>query len=110
MYVMHNNRGYHQEVMHVQRMCNRRQRGATRANHADESDDDPERQHDVDRDDPERQRREAEGAEARNTLFLHEDIVWRFGATERALSRPGSAGRLMPMGCVGHFVHRCHPC
>ena len=37
----------------------RRKRGATRANHADESDDDPERQHDVDRDDPERQRREA---------------------------------------------------
>jgi len=35
------------------------QRGATRANHADESDDDRERQHDVDRDDPERQRREA---------------------------------------------------
>jgi thiamine pyrophosphate-dependent acetolactate synthase large subunit-like protein len=25
--VMHNNRAYHQEVMHLQRMCNRRQRG-----------------------------------------------------------------------------------
>src|SRR5256885_1894185 len=34
-------------------------RGATRANHADESDDDPGRQQDVDRDDPERQCREA---------------------------------------------------
>jgi thiamine pyrophosphate-dependent acetolactate synthase large subunit-like protein len=29
--VMHNNRGYHQEVMHVQRMANWRQRGMTRA-------------------------------------------------------------------------------
>jgi acetolactate synthase I/II/III large subunit len=28
MYVMHNNRGYHQEVMHVQRMSNRRNRVA----------------------------------------------------------------------------------
>jgi acetolactate synthase-1/2/3 large subunit len=28
MYVMHNNRGYHQEVMHVQRMANRRNRVA----------------------------------------------------------------------------------
>ncbi len=25
--VMHNNRGYHQEIMHVQRMCNQRNRG-----------------------------------------------------------------------------------
>ena len=30
--VMHNNRGYHQEVMHIQRMANRHQRGVTRAN------------------------------------------------------------------------------
>jgi thiamine pyrophosphate-dependent acetolactate synthase large subunit-like protein len=29
--VMHNNRGYHQEVMHVQRMANRHQRGVDRA-------------------------------------------------------------------------------
>ncbi len=29
--VMHNNRAYHQEVMHVQRMANRHQRGITRA-------------------------------------------------------------------------------
>jgi thiamine pyrophosphate-dependent acetolactate synthase large subunit-like protein len=29
--VMHNNRGYHQEVMHIQRMANRHQRGVTRA-------------------------------------------------------------------------------
>jgi acetolactate synthase I/II/III large subunit len=29
--VMHNNRGYHQEVMHVQRMGNRHNRGVTRA-------------------------------------------------------------------------------
>ena len=28
--VMHNNRGYHQEVMHIQRMANRHQRGITR--------------------------------------------------------------------------------
>ena len=28
MYVMHNNRGYHQEVMHVQRLANRRMRVA----------------------------------------------------------------------------------
>jgi thiamine pyrophosphate-dependent acetolactate synthase large subunit-like protein len=27
--VMHNNRAYHQEVMHVQRMANRHQRGIT---------------------------------------------------------------------------------
>ena len=27
---MHNNRAYHQEVMHVQRMANRHQRGITR--------------------------------------------------------------------------------
>ena len=27
MYVMHNNRGYHQEVMHVQRLANRRNAG-----------------------------------------------------------------------------------
>ena len=26
LYVMHNNRGYHQEVMHVQRLSNRRNR------------------------------------------------------------------------------------
>ena len=30
--VMHNNRAYHQEVMHVQRMANRHNRGVTRAN------------------------------------------------------------------------------
>lgn len=30
--VMHNNRGYHQEVMHIQRMADRHQRGITRAN------------------------------------------------------------------------------
>ena len=29
--VMHNNRAYHQEVMHIQRMANRRQRGIDRA-------------------------------------------------------------------------------
>src|SRR5881392_523988 len=29
--VMHNNRAYHQEVMHIQRMANRRQRGVTSA-------------------------------------------------------------------------------
>jgi acetolactate synthase-1/2/3 large subunit len=29
--VMHNNRAYHQEVMHVQRMCDRRSRGVDRA-------------------------------------------------------------------------------
>jgi thiamine pyrophosphate-dependent acetolactate synthase large subunit-like protein len=29
--VMHNNRAYHQEVMHVQRMGNRHNRGVTRA-------------------------------------------------------------------------------
>ena len=29
--VMHNNRSYHQEVMHIQRMANRHQRGVTRA-------------------------------------------------------------------------------
>jgi thiamine pyrophosphate-dependent acetolactate synthase large subunit-like protein len=29
--VMHNNRAYHQEVMHLQRMANRRQRGVDRA-------------------------------------------------------------------------------
>jgi acetolactate synthase I/II/III large subunit len=29
--VMHNNRAYHQEVMHIQRMSNRRQRGITNA-------------------------------------------------------------------------------
>jgi thiamine pyrophosphate-dependent acetolactate synthase large subunit-like protein len=29
--VMHNNRAYHQEIMHVQRMCNRRQRDPTTA-------------------------------------------------------------------------------
>lgn len=28
---MHNNRGYHQEVMHVQRMANRHMRGLDRA-------------------------------------------------------------------------------
>ncbi len=31
LYVMHNNRGYHQEVMHVQRIANRRMRGLDRA-------------------------------------------------------------------------------
>jgi acetolactate synthase I/II/III large subunit len=30
--VMHNNRGYHQEVMHIQRMANRHQRGITHWN------------------------------------------------------------------------------
>jgi acetolactate synthase I/II/III large subunit len=30
--VVHNNRAYHQEVMHIQRMANRHQRGITRAN------------------------------------------------------------------------------
>jgi thiamine pyrophosphate-dependent acetolactate synthase large subunit-like protein len=30
--VMHNNRGYHQEVMHIQRMANRHQRGITNWN------------------------------------------------------------------------------
>jgi thiamine pyrophosphate-dependent acetolactate synthase large subunit-like protein len=30
--VMHNNRSYHQELMHLQRMANRHQRGITRAN------------------------------------------------------------------------------
>ena len=30
--VMHNNRAYHQEVMHIQRMANRHQRGITNAN------------------------------------------------------------------------------
>ena len=30
--IMHNNRAYHQEVMHVQRMANRHERGITRAN------------------------------------------------------------------------------
>jgi acetolactate synthase I/II/III large subunit len=29
--VMHNNRAYHQEMMHIQRMANRHQRGTTRA-------------------------------------------------------------------------------
>src|SRR5262249_43877861 len=29
--VMHNNRAYHQEVMHIQRMANRHQRGVTSA-------------------------------------------------------------------------------
>jgi thiamine pyrophosphate-dependent acetolactate synthase large subunit-like protein len=31
MSVMHNNRAYHQEVMHIQRMANRHQRGITNA-------------------------------------------------------------------------------
>ena len=31
LFVMHNNRAYHQEVMHLQRMANRRQRGITTA-------------------------------------------------------------------------------
>ena len=31
LFVMHNNRGYHQEVMHVQRMANRHMRGLDRA-------------------------------------------------------------------------------
>ena len=38
--VMHNNRSYHQEVMHLQRMANRHQRGATRA-HIGTTIDDP---------------------------------------------------------------------
>jgi thiamine pyrophosphate-dependent acetolactate synthase large subunit-like protein len=29
--IMHNNRAYHQEVMHIQRMANRHQRGVTTA-------------------------------------------------------------------------------
>jgi thiamine pyrophosphate-dependent acetolactate synthase large subunit-like protein len=31
LFVMHNNRGYHQELMHVQRMANRHMRGLDRA-------------------------------------------------------------------------------
>jgi thiamine pyrophosphate-dependent acetolactate synthase large subunit-like protein len=31
LFVMHNNRAYHQEVMHLQRMANRRQRGMDQA-------------------------------------------------------------------------------
>ena len=31
LYVMHNNRGYHQEVMGLQKMANRRMRGVDRA-------------------------------------------------------------------------------
>jgi thiamine pyrophosphate-dependent acetolactate synthase large subunit-like protein len=31
LYVMHNNRAYHQEVMHVQRMCSLHNRGVDRA-------------------------------------------------------------------------------
>ena len=31
MFVMHNNRGYHQELMHVQRMANRHMRGLDKA-------------------------------------------------------------------------------
>ena len=38
--VMHNNRAYHQEVMHLQRMANRHQRGITRA-HIGTTIDDP---------------------------------------------------------------------
>jgi thiamine pyrophosphate-dependent acetolactate synthase large subunit-like protein len=38
--VMHNNRAYHQEVMHLQRMANRHQRGPTRA-HIGTTIDDP---------------------------------------------------------------------
>src|SRR4030095_12728574 len=38
--VMHNNRAYHQEVMHVQRMANRHNRGVTRA-HIGTTIDDP---------------------------------------------------------------------
>jgi thiamine pyrophosphate-dependent acetolactate synthase large subunit-like protein len=30
--IMHNNRGYHQELMHIQRMADRHNRGITRAN------------------------------------------------------------------------------
>ena len=37
---MHNNRAYHQEVMHVQRMANRHNRGITRA-HIGTTIDDP---------------------------------------------------------------------
>jgi thiamine pyrophosphate-dependent acetolactate synthase large subunit-like protein len=37
---MHNNRAYHQEVMHLQRMANRHQRGPTRA-HIGTTIDDP---------------------------------------------------------------------
>ena len=33
--VMQNNRAYHQEVMHIQRMANRHQRGITNAGHRD---------------------------------------------------------------------------
>jgi acetolactate synthase-1/2/3 large subunit len=38
--VMHNNRAYHQELMHVQRMANRHNRGVTRA-HIGTTIDDP---------------------------------------------------------------------
>ncbi len=31
LYIIHNNRAYHQEVMHIQRMADRRQRGIDRA-------------------------------------------------------------------------------
>ena len=34
--VMHNNRAYHQELMHVQRMANRHQRGITQRAHRDD--------------------------------------------------------------------------
>ncbi len=37
---MHNNRAYHQEVMHLQRMASRHQRGITRA-HIGTTIDDP---------------------------------------------------------------------
>ena len=40
--VMHNNRAYHQEVMHLQRMANRHNRGITRA-HIGTTIEDPER-------------------------------------------------------------------
>src|SRR5262249_17364508 len=33
LFVMHNNRAYHQEIMHLQRMANRRQRGQDMAHH-----------------------------------------------------------------------------
>ena len=33
LFVMHNNRAYHQEVMHLQRISNRRQRGMEIASH-----------------------------------------------------------------------------
>ncbi len=41
LHVVHNNRAYHQEVMHIQRMANRRERGIDRAHIGTEIDDPP---------------------------------------------------------------------